>query len=310
MEKIKEKNKSDSTFVGYLQVALAGISWGLGGLFIHSIGSFGLSAATTAFFSQFIAFVILAINLLYKQGLESFKLNKEQFIIVLVYGILCKGFLKLLYDTSLSLVGMGTGSILIYTAPIYATIISRFVLAEPITRRKIIAIIMNFLGCILVITLGDFSSLNANLMGLIFGLLSGFLYAMSSIVSKLSTGKIDPMVLVTYTMLASAIVLFPFSDFDGIWHNFASIPFNLLIIGYGIVSGALANALFLLGMNKGLDASRVPVVSSIEVVVANLAGVIILNERTNLVGIIGIVLMLLSIVVMNAKVKVEEDIVS
>lgn len=306
MENTNSNNNSNNAFLGYILVALAGVFWGLGGLFVHSIGAYGLNPATTAFFSQFIAFIILAINLLISQGPQAFSLNKTQLLIVLVYGVICKGFLKLFYDTSIALVGMGTGSILMYTSPIYAVIMSRMIFKDPITSRKVIAIFMNFLGCVLMITLGDFSSLNANALGIILGLASGFLYALSSIVSKISAGKIDPMVLVTYTMLASSIVLFPFSSFDGIWHNFSDPKFTILVVGYGLVVGAAANALFLLGMNKDLDASRVPVVSSLEVVVATLAGVALLGEYINLIGVIGVILMLASIVVMNKKVIEEE----
>ncbi|WP_418886612.1 hypothetical protein [Herbinix luporum] len=42
-------------------------------------------------------------------------------------------------------------------------------------------------------------------------------------------------------------------------------------------------------------------VTSIEVVVATVAGVFLLNEQINLVGYIGIIIMLASIVIMNIE---------
>lgn len=52
----------------------------------------------------------------------------------------------------------------------------------------------------------------------------------------------------------------------------------------------------------GIDASKTTIVASIEVVVATVAGVFLLNEQINLVGYIGIIIMLVSIVIININI--------
>ena len=55
-------------------------------------------------------------------------------------------------------------------------------------------------------------------------------------------------------------------------------------------------------MAKGIDASKATIVASIEVIVATLSGVFLLNEQINWVGYIGIIVMLASIVLMNINI--------
>jgi drug/metabolite transporter (DMT)-like permease len=52
----------------------------------------------------------------------------------------------------------------------------------------------------------------------------------------------------------------------------------------------------------GIDASKTTIVASVEVVVATVAGVFLLNEQINLVGYIGIIIMLASIVLININI--------
>ena len=50
-----------------------------------------------------------------------------------------------------------------------------------------------------------------------------------------------------------------------------------------------------------VDASKATIIASSEVVLATLSGIFLLNEKTNLVGVFGIVMMLVSIVLMNIQ---------
>lgn len=50
-----------------------------------------------------------------------------------------------------------------------------------------------------------------------------------------------------------------------------------------------------------IDASKAPVVGSVEVIVATLMGVILFSEAINIVGVAGIFLIILSIYIMNRR---------
>lgn len=72
-----------------------------------------------------------------------------------------------------------------------------------------------------------------------------------------------------------------------------------------LATGLIANILFLRGLSMNVDASKVTIITSVEVIVASLSGVLLLNEQINLVGFIGIVLMMFSIVGMNVDLPVR-----
>ncbi len=83
---------------------------------------------------------------------------------------------------------------------------------------------------------------------------------------------------------------------------FAKGPFLFWsFLGAGL-SGTLANILFFKGLSRGIDASKTTIVASIEVVIATVAGVFLLNEKISLVGYVGIIIMLASIVLININI--------
>ncbi len=110
------------------------------------------------------------------------------------------------------------------------------------------------------------------------------------------------MTMAFYMMVFSSITT---AIFAKPWENlslFASSTFLFWAIAGAVFSGTLANILFFAGLSKGIDASKTTIVASIEVVVATVAGVFLLNEQINLVGYIGIIIMLASIVLININI--------
>ena len=84
---------------------------------------------------------------------------------------------------------------------------------------------------------------------------------------------------------------------------FTNSTFLFWIIFGAITNGLLANLLYLRGLSMDVDASKATIITSVEVVVATLVGVLLLNEKVNFVGYFGIAIMLVSIVLMNINFK-------
>lgn len=72
-----------------------------------------------------------------------------------------------------------------------------------------------------------------------------------------------------------------------------------------MATGLIANLLYLKGLSLDVDASKATIISSGEVVVATLSGVLLLNEEINSVGFFGILIMLISIVLMNVDISIK-----
>ena len=70
-------------------------------------------------------------------------------------------------------------AILLYTAPIFVMIMSVIFFKERITTKKIVAFVVAITGCALVS--GIVSGAQANVTGIILGVLSGFAYSLYGI---------------------------------------------------------------------------------------------------------------------------------
>ena len=80
---------------------------------------------------------------------------------------------------------------------------------------------------------------------------------------------------------------------------------RLLLYGllFGLVATALAYSIYFSGLSKITQTSKVPVVASVELVVATIIGVAAFSERMTVIKIIGILLVLLSILMFSRKSK-------
>lgn len=211
------------------------------------------------------------------------------------------------------MLGSSTGTIVLYTSPIFTTILSELVLKERLKSHQLMALGLNLLACVLVVTGGNFTNLTISHIGILFGLLSAFLYALSTLLGKLSAGSDKPITMTFYMLLFSTLTMLPVVR---PWEHLEVIlRTDVLILGmlYSLLTGFIANVCYISGLNKPIQASRVPIVASLEVVVACLLGVMVLGEPFNGISLFGIMMLLFSIVLMNfdrseSKIKVSRQV--
>lgn len=293
---------------GYLLVFISGIIWGTSGYLVTQMSNMGVSALMTAFSGHFLALLPLLIYLLTKKGVSGLKISKKGLLYSIILGALTKGIFKLANDTSITLVGVATASILMYLAPVFAALMSMIFFKEKLRGYQHVALILNFVGCILMVTGGNFTELNMSGLGLFLGALAGFLYALNTILGKIASSGDDPETMTFYMLLFSAISM---SIFAKPWENialFMNSKFLFWAIINALATGMIANILFLKGLGMNVDASKATIIASVEVVVATLSGVLLLNEKINFVGFFGIAIMLLSIVLMNINIPRKDEI--
>lgn len=291
------------TNLGYLLIFLAGASWGTGGAWINQMTAMGATSFMTGFVGHFFALPILAVAILATRGTAGFRVSRKGLVFSLIMGIVTKGFFKMAYDTAIATVGVSTAAVLLYTSPVFVAVMSQLVFRERLRLNNYVALAMNLVGVFLMVTLGDLSNFNVAPLGIVLGLTAAFLHASNTIMAKLAGDTDDSMTMSFYMLTFSAItqglVAQPWTD-----HNVALLTsgsFLVWAIINAVVTGAGANLMYMTGMSMGVDASKAPVVSSVEVIVASLLGVFLFGEAMNWVGIVGLVLMLASIYLMNRE---------
>lgn len=293
---------------GYSEILAAGITWGTIGLFVTMLGSAGIASSSAAFLRIFAGAVIIGILIITKKGLPGFYINGKGLTLCIILGICSQGMFNYCYNASIANTGMATASILLYTAPVFVLIMSAVFFSEKITMVKSIALFLNVAGCILTVAGGSIDSMQFSAAGVLFGIAAGFLYALMTIVSKTTTDDYDPLSILFYSFIFGsvflALVIHPFDDIAASW-NFKTF---LLALGYGAIPTALSYKLYMSGLSKKPETSKVPVIASVETVAAAMIGIIVFREDISVPKAAGIFLVLVSIFIMNMRVSSSKKI--
>ena len=299
---MEEKSIKNEQNKGYLMVLAAGSLWGTIGLFATLLSDFGVGAGSVAFFRLLSATIMLAIILLAKaKGTGLFRVSKRGLISCMLTGFISQAFYNICYMNAIEQCGMAAAAVFLYTSPIYVAVISRLFFHEPLTGNKIIAIMINIAGCILTVTSGDFTDMRISGFGLIMGILAGFTYALLPVLSRTGADEEDPFTAAFYGQAFGALLLFfLIRPWNRIGTEF-SLPILLVFIGFGIVPSAMGYIVYYGGISKVTETSRIPVLASVETVVAAVIGFIVFGQSLDAVRIAGIALVLVSIAIMNMK---------
>ena len=216
-----------------------------------------------------------------------------------------QAFYNVCYMNAIEQGGMATAAVFLYTSPIYVALLSRILFHEPLTKNKILAIIINIVGCIITVTGGDFSTMKLSVFGLVMGILAGFTYALLPILSRTGADKEDPFASAFYGQAFGALLLFfLIRPYNGIGAEF-NLQMLLVLIGFGIVPSAMGYIIYYAGISKVTETSRIPVLASVETVVAAVVGLAAFGQGLSLMKVVGIALVLCSIAVMNMVKKTE-----
>ena len=293
-------NTKNTATRGYIEVFLAGVLWGTIGPFMQGMSDLGAGSGLISLMRQgFGTLMMIPVVLIGCKGVRKLKIDRKSLLVLCCMGLFSEAVFNLCYSASVATVGVAAAAVLLYTAPIFVMILSRILYAEAITGRKLAAIALNLAGCTLTVTNGDFSGVNIVVSGVIFGVLAGFFYATVTIFGKYVSGNVDPYVTCFYNFLFGTFFLVLFTRPWTMDFSAFSPKFYLLGAGIGLFGTVLPYIFYMTGLTRPVETSRVPVVASVETVVAALLGVLLFQEAMGPAKILGIALVFASVVIIN-----------
>ncbi|KAK0332510.1 hypothetical protein LTR94_024557 [Friedmanniomyces endolithicus] len=154
---------------------------------------------------------------------------------------------------TLTILPLADATTISFTAPIFATILSYFILKEAVGPRRWAAVAVGFIGVIIVMRPGAGDQAAPPLIGIGFGLAAAFLTAAVTITLRQLRGTEHVASIVFWFFVASSIVGALLLPFVGAFHQPSTY---LLLIGSGL-AGGLAQ----LFMTASLKAAPVAVVA-------------------------------------------------
>lgn len=283
---------------GYGYILGAASMWGTIGIFftiLHFV--FGMSALSIGFLRAGFALLFLVIALMFFKR-DALRLPRHLLIPYILFGLFGVAFFYVLNTEAVILTNVATASVLLYTAPVYVTLFAWRLWGEPLTLRKIAAVIAAFIGCALVARAYDPDALQLNGIGVLVAAASGLTYALFTIFSKYFSTRASPWTTVTYSLVFGTLFLLPL--------QFIRIP-GLGEAGYEVLLSEPLAWLALLGLclgptlgsyalyNAGLrtvPAGVASVIATIEPVVAGVAGFVIFGQILEPLQIVGAVIII------------------
>lgn len=283
----------------YIFIVLGAVLWGIIGLFVQHLGAVGFTPLQIVAIRVVTAAIILVIYLLLTD--RSFlRIKPSDSKYFFATGILSVVFFNWCYFTAIQETSLSVAVVLLYTAPLFVAIISRFLFNERLTRRKILALGLIILGSSLVVGFLPSTKTTISTFGLLVGLGSGLGYALYSIFGKLASYKYAPITIITYTFLFASAVMIPFA---GLWDTRdLFLQGNVLIysFGLGLVPTVLAYLCYTVGLSR-VDPSKAAVLATIEPVAAMLVGIIVYGERLTAWQTFGSMLIILAVVLVQER---------
>ncbi len=283
----------------YIYVLLGAALWGIIGLFIKELSQAGFSALQIVMLRVVSATVMLGCYL----GLKNprlLKIDLKDSMSFVGTGIFSTVFFSWAYFTTIEEVSLSIAVILLYTGPAFVVVLSRIFFKEPITSRKIGALLLTLLGCVLVVRVFPIGVEHISWYGILMGLGSGFGYALYSIFGKHALKKYHPLTVITYTFVFASAVMLPVSGVTISMSNLQSAHVWMNILGLGFFPTALAYYLYTMGLSM-VESGRASIAATIEPLVATLLGVFVFNDVLSVFQVMGMLLVLAAVVLIQFK---------
>lgn len=221
-------------------------------------------------------------------------------------GALSVCFFNYCYFKTITLTSLSVAAVLLYLAPAFVMLMSAPLFREKITGVKLIAVIMALFGCAMVSgIMGGNATLSG--MGILYGIGSGFGYALYSIFGRYALNK-------GYNSLTITFYTFLFCSISSILYINPAKVVGTVLYTEGLLVWTVGMMLFVtlfpyLAYTKGLqkvENGTASVVASIEPVVATVLGILIYKEEMDFVILLGMICVLGSVVLINLAEKIVQ----
>ncbi|MBC8486864.1 MAG: EamA family transporter [Bacteroidetes bacterium] len=272
---MKQKTKN------LIEIHLAVFLFGLAGLF----GKL-LSLPPTIIVLGRVLFASISLLLIIFYFKENLKLkNKNDYFYLALLGVILAIHWATFFK-SIQVSTVAIGLLTFSTFPVFVTFLEPIFFKEKLKSRNILIAIITLIGVALVIPKFDISD-NATL-GVVWGVISGFTFAILSILNKKYVKNYSSLVIAFYQDATATIALLPFLLLTAVTFTTKDI---LLLILLGVIFTGVSHSLFIKGL-ANIKAHTASIIASLEPVYGIIFAIFIVNEVPTLRVILGGIIIL------------------
>jgi drug/metabolite transporter (DMT)-like permease len=242
--------------------------------------------------SSFFAFIFLLIVNAIKGNLKELRTFKlKDYIQIIGIGLLGTFLYNLFLYLGINKMQATQAFIINYLWPIMTIVFACFILKEKMTVRKMIAIVLSFIGVIIVTSNGNLSIESSSLIGALFCILAAISYGLFSVLNKMK--KYNKFVSMMLFYLSSFIVSLLYILITKEWY----IPKTNQLMGLlwiGIMTSAISFTSWALALEKG-NTAKISNLAYITPFLSLIWTGLVLKETITIYAIIGLIVIVLGI---------------
>ena len=224
---------------------VATVIWSTTGIFISYLSkTYSLPSLVLAFWRDlFVSFGMVVGLLVFSRA--RFQLEKKHWGFMVLYGLTLAIF-NSMWTFSVQYNGAAVATVMAFSSPAMTAILSKIVFKEHFSKIKIFSILLSLAGIVFVSGAHDPATWNLNPLGIIFGLISGLMFAIYNLEGKhASDTHIDSWTALLYSFAFATVFLLFFNLGNDLFIT-GKAPFaDMLWLGNSISGWGL---LFFLGV--------------------------------------------------------------
>jgi len=291
-----EAAEKPSNAGAYACILLAAALWGAIGLWNRNLMAGGLTPYSIVVVRNLGGLIGLSLFF----GLTDrsvFRIQAKHLKYFFGTGIVSVLLFTICYFSCQKICSLAVASILLYTAPAIVVLLSAILWKEPITRRKVAALLLTLVGCACVT--GVFSgSLTVTLRGVLLGLGAGFFYALYSIFGRYALQYYGSMTVTYWTFVfcgAGSLFLIRPAELRA---AFAAPKMWGIAVCLVVFSTALPYIFYTRGLSR-VESGRAAIMASLEPVVASVIGAAVFGEPMSALTLAGIACVLAGVYILR-----------
>ena len=298
---------------GLLQICLAGVLWGTGGLGVQVIrDEVPMSVLTISAWRMAIAAVVLVVVLLLLRQLPTLvTLARAHPGRVVLVGCGTAAY-QALYFGSVVAVGVSVSTVVsLGLAPVLLTVAESVRHRTTPARSQVLVLVVALTGLVLVsLAAGSHEPGPQPTLGVLMAAASGATYAATTAYGRTLAQRTGPLTLTTATTTVGAVALLPAALLaGGVTTPFGEPVVAGTLLYLGVFTMAIAYGLLYAGL-RTTPGSAAVIATLVEPVTAALFAAVLLDERLGAAGIVGTALILLAVAGLGRKPAATTGVVS
>ena len=297
MSKPAEPNPNRQKHLAMAAIMGAATLWGSMGIFSRGLGALNISVTSVAIIRNFGAFLLMAIFFLITDR-SVFRIKLRHLPIFFGTGVGSVLMMTIFYFRSQQVSSLAVAAILLYTAPTFVVILSAILFKDKITKQKLAALIIAFLGCTFVSGIWS-GGLSISPKGLFYGLGSAFVYSLYTIFGHFALKHYKPLTVTFYSFVTAGVGSLFFFDAQELAMLTSSGRGIFLSLCLMFFSTVLPYMFYTKGLNALGDGGKASILASVEPVAASILGILAFGEPMTIGVILGLACILISVYILR-----------